>query len=100
MPTGPVIIKKYENRRLYDSSNSRYVNLEDIAQMVREGTEVLVVDAATGEDLTRFVLTQIVVGRRQVSELGVPAGYATASGCCGIRTSQPRGHACLHEGHG
>ena len=61
MPARPVIIKKYENRRLYDTSNSRYVNLEDIAQMVREGTEVQVVDAATGEDLTRFVLTQIVV---------------------------------------
>ncbi|MGA7415746.1 MAG: polyhydroxyalkanoate synthesis regulator DNA-binding domain-containing protein [Bryobacteraceae bacterium] len=61
MPARPVIIKKYENRRLYDTSNSRYVNLEDIAQIVREGTEVRVVDAATGEDLTRFVLTQIVV---------------------------------------
>jgi len=61
MPARPVIIKKYENRRLYDTSNSRYVNLEDIAQMVREGTEVQVVDAVTGDDLTRFVLTQIVV---------------------------------------
>lgn len=61
MPARPVVIKKYENRRLYDTSNSRYVNLEDIAQMVREGTEVQVLDAATGEDLTRLVLTQIVV---------------------------------------
>ena len=61
MPARPVIIKKYENRRLYDTSNSRYVNLEEIAQMVRDGTEVQVVDAATGEDLTRLVLTQIVV---------------------------------------
>ncbi len=61
MPARPVIIKKYENRRLYDTSNSRYVNLEDIAQMVREGTEVQVLDAATGEDLTRLVLSQIVV---------------------------------------
>jgi polyhydroxyalkanoate synthesis repressor PhaR len=61
MPSRPVIIKKYENRRLYDTSNSRYVNLDDIAQMVREGIEVQVLDAATGEDLTRFVLTQIVV---------------------------------------
>ncbi len=61
MPSRPVIIKKYENRRLYDTSNSRYVNLDDIAQMVREGIEVQVLDAATGEDLTRLVLTQIVV---------------------------------------
>lgn len=61
MPAPTVIIKKYENRRLYDTSNSRYVNLEDIAQMVREGTGVQVLDAVTGEDLTRFVLSQIVV---------------------------------------
>jgi polyhydroxyalkanoate synthesis repressor PhaR len=61
MPARPVIIKKYENRRLYDTSRSRYVNLEDIAQMVREGNEVRVIDAATGEDLTRLVLTQIIV---------------------------------------
>ena len=61
MPAQTVIIKKYENRRLYDTSNSRYVNLDDIAQMVREGIEVQVLDAATGEDLTRVVLSQIVV---------------------------------------
>ena len=56
-----VIIKKYENRRLYDTAGSRYVNLEDVAQMVRDGTEVQVVDAATGEDLTRLILTQIIM---------------------------------------
>jgi polyhydroxyalkanoate synthesis repressor PhaR len=56
-----VIIKKYENRRLYDTAGSRYVNLEDVAQMVRDGTEVQVVDASTGEDLTRIVLTQIIM---------------------------------------
>jgi polyhydroxyalkanoate synthesis repressor PhaR len=61
MPASTVIIKKYENRRLYDTSNSRYVNLEDIAQMVREGTDVQVLDAGSGEDLTRIVLSQIVV---------------------------------------
>lgn len=60
MPGKIVVIKKYENRRLYDSTNSRYVNLEDIAQMVRDGVDVQVVDASTGEDLTRVVLTQIV----------------------------------------
>jgi polyhydroxyalkanoate synthesis repressor PhaR len=61
MERKPVIIKKYENRRLYDSTNSRYVNLEEVAQMVQEGREVQVLDAATGEDLTRLVLTQIIV---------------------------------------
>jgi polyhydroxyalkanoate synthesis repressor PhaR len=61
MPRKPVIIKKYENRRLYDATNSRYVNLDEIARMVREGRELRVLDAATGEDLTRLVLTQIIV---------------------------------------
>jgi len=61
MERKPVIIKKYENRRLYDSSSSRYVNLEEVAQMVQDGREVQVLDAATGEDLTRLVLTQIIV---------------------------------------
>src|ERR1700739_2688185 len=56
-----VIIKKYEKRRLYDSTNSRYVNLEEVAQMVQDGREVQVLDAATGDDLTRLVLTQIIM---------------------------------------
>jgi polyhydroxyalkanoate synthesis repressor PhaR len=56
-----VIIKKYENRRLYDSTNSRYVNLDDVAEMLRKGSEVQAVDATTGEDITRLVLTQIIV---------------------------------------
>jgi polyhydroxyalkanoate synthesis repressor PhaR len=61
MPPKQIIIKKYENRRLYDATNSRYVNLDEIARMVREGRELQVQDAATGEDLTRLVLTQIIV---------------------------------------
>lgn len=70
---GPtVIIKKYGNRRLYDSSNSRYVNLDDIAQMVREGADIRVVDAATGEDLTRLVLTQIIVESAKVPDSPFP----------------------------
>ena len=55
-----LVIKKYENRRLYNTNYSRYVNLEEVAVMVQEGHDVQVVDAATGEDLTRQVLTQII----------------------------------------
>lgn len=55
------VIKKYENRRLYDTDASRYVNLEDIAAMVRRGEDVSVVDVKTGRDLTREILLQIVV---------------------------------------
>jgi polyhydroxyalkanoate synthesis repressor PhaR len=61
MTRKPVIIKKYENRRLYDSTNSRYINQDEIARMIRDGRDVQVLDAATGEDITRLVLTQIIV---------------------------------------
>jgi len=61
MDAQTIVIKKYENRRLYDTTHSRYVNLDEVAQMVREGRDVQVLDAITGEDRTRAVLTQIVV---------------------------------------
>lgn len=54
------VIKKYENRRLYDTSASRYVNLEDLARMVEEGQDLVVTDVKTGRDLTREVLLQLV----------------------------------------
>jgi polyhydroxyalkanoate synthesis repressor PhaR len=56
-----VVIKKYENRRLYDTTNSRYVNLEEVAQLLQQGHDVQVVDATTNEDITRLILTQIIV---------------------------------------
>jgi polyhydroxyalkanoate synthesis repressor PhaR len=57
----PLIIKKYENRRLYNTLTSQYINQDQVAQLVRDGHEVRVVDAATGADLTRLVLAQIVL---------------------------------------
>jgi polyhydroxyalkanoate synthesis repressor PhaR len=54
------VIKKYANRRLYNTATSTYVTLEDLAQMVRGGTDFVVYDAKTGEDITRPVLTQII----------------------------------------
>jgi len=56
----PVIIKKYANRRLYNTQTSSYVTLDHLAQMVKEGTEFEVRDARTGEEITRSVLTQII----------------------------------------
>lgn len=56
----PVIIKKYANRRLYNTESSSYVTLDHLAQMVRQGTAFEVQDARTGEDITRSVLTQII----------------------------------------
>ncbi|HEX2594225.1 MAG TPA: polyhydroxyalkanoate synthesis repressor PhaR [Rhizomicrobium sp.] len=57
---GPVVIKKYANRRLYNTQTSSYVTLDHLAQMVKDGTEFEVRDARTGDDITRSVLTQII----------------------------------------
>jgi polyhydroxyalkanoate synthesis repressor PhaR len=57
----PVVIKKYANRRLYNTETSTYVTLEDLAQMVRSERDFVVFDARTGDDLTHAVLTQIIV---------------------------------------
>jgi polyhydroxyalkanoate synthesis repressor PhaR len=56
----PVTIKKYANRRLYNTGTSTYVTLEDLATMVKTGEDFVVYDAKTGEDITRSVLTQII----------------------------------------
>ena len=72
MDPDKVVIKKYANRRLYDTSGSRYINLEDIAALVRNGTDVQVVDATTGEDLTRVTLTQIIVEDAKEQPTGLP----------------------------
>jgi polyhydroxyalkanoate synthesis repressor PhaR len=55
------IVKKYANRRLYNTGSSRYVTLDDLSQMVRQGQHFVVHDAKTGEDLTRSILTQIIL---------------------------------------
>jgi polyhydroxyalkanoate synthesis repressor PhaR len=59
-PEGPVTIKKYANRRLYNTGTSTYVTLEDLATMVKAGDDFIVHDAKTGEDITRQVLAQII----------------------------------------
>ena len=67
MHPAPALIKKYGNRRLYDTAGSRYVNLDNLAAMVRAGREVRVLDAKTGRDLTRVTLTQIITKMRKAS---------------------------------
>lgn len=67
-----VVIKKYENRRLYDTTHSKYVNLDEVAQMVRQGADLQVVDAKSGEDLTRTILTQIIVDESRGDQSGLP----------------------------
>ena len=57
----PLIIKKYENRRLYNTLASEYINQDQVAQLVRDGHDLRVVDATTGQDITRLILAQIVL---------------------------------------
>lgn len=70
--TATVLIKKYGNRRLYDTTGSRYVNLDDLADLVRAGKEVRVVDAKSGRDLTRVTLTQIITEDAKGKPTGLP----------------------------
>ena len=61
----PVVVKKYANRRLYNTATSSYVTLDDLAKLIKEGGDFVAHDAKTGEDITRSVLTQIIVEQEQ-----------------------------------
>jgi polyhydroxyalkanoate synthesis repressor PhaR len=71
----PVIIKKYANRRLYNTQTSSYVTLDNLSQMVRNGGDFIVYDAKNGEDITRSVLTQIIVEEEQKGQNLLPIGF-------------------------
>jgi polyhydroxyalkanoate synthesis repressor PhaR len=71
----PVIVKKYANRRLYNTDTSTYVTLEDLAEMVRGERDFVVYDAKTGEDLTHSVLTQIIVEQESRGTNLLPIGF-------------------------
>ncbi len=70
-----VTIKKYANRRLYDTESSTYITLDRLAQMVREGREFEVVDAKSGDDITRQVLTQIIVDEEARGSTMLPINF-------------------------
>jgi polyhydroxyalkanoate synthesis repressor PhaR len=73
--SGPIIIKKYANRRLYNTATSSYVTLDNLSQMVRAGSDFVVFDAKTGEDITRSVLTQIIVEEEQKGQNLLPISF-------------------------
>ena len=77
MKNPEILIRKYSDRRLYDTSASRYVKLEDVARMVRDGIDVRVVDARSGKDLTDVVLTQIIVEDARDREVALPMQLLT-----------------------
>ena len=72
---GPIIIKKYANRRLYDTSTSSYVTLDHLSDLVREGRDFEVRDAKTGDDLTRQVLTQIIFEQETKGQGALPLNF-------------------------
>ncbi|GAB5541092.1 MAG: polyhydroxyalkanoate synthesis regulator DNA-binding domain-containing protein [Sandaracinaceae bacterium] len=67
--TNPVVVKKYGNRRLYDTTESRYITLEELAERIRGGDEVQVVDAKSGKDLTQQTLAHIILESRGAAKL-------------------------------
>ncbi len=72
---GTIVIKKYANRRLYDTSASRYVTLDHLRDLVKEGMDFQVVDAKSGEDLTRGVLAQIIFEEESKGETLLPVEF-------------------------
>lgn len=71
----PTVIKKYANRRLYDTGRSSYVTLDDLCEMVKDEIDFVVYDAKSGEDITRSVLTQIIVDQEAKGENLLPVGF-------------------------
>jgi polyhydroxyalkanoate synthesis repressor PhaR len=73
--TKPAVVKKYANRRLYNTATSSYVTLDELSHMVRKGEEFVVFDAKTGEDITRSVLTQIILEEDGKGRNLLPIGF-------------------------
>ena len=73
--TPPIVIKKYANRRLYNTATSSYVTLDDLSQMVKKRSDFVVYDAKTGEEITRAVLTQIIVEEEGKGQNLLPTAF-------------------------
>lgn len=75
VPSPPVVVKKYANRRLYDTESSSYITLDTLAELVRTGRDFVVYDAKSGDDITRGVLTQIIVEEEGKGRAMLPTGF-------------------------
>ena len=71
----PVVVKKYANRRLYNTESSSYITLDNLAEMVRQGRDFVVYDAKSGDDITRGVLTQIIVEEENKGRAMLPTNF-------------------------
>ena len=69
------VIKRYSNRKLYDTQESRYVTLEELEELIRAGKEISVVDVSTGEDLTSVALAQIILENERNHRVALPTGF-------------------------
>lgn len=74
-PRPPVVVKKYANRRLYNTESSSYITLDNLAEMVRNGRDFVVYDAKSGDDITRGVLTQIIVEEEGKGQNLLPTAF-------------------------
>ena len=85
----PVIVKKYANRRLYNTRSSSYITLDDLARMTREGIDFKVLDAKPGNDITHSILTQIIMEEEAHGEHMLPVGFLRCwSGRAALRFGQ------------
>jgi polyhydroxyalkanoate synthesis repressor PhaR len=71
----PYVIKRYSNRKLYDTQESRYVTLEELEELIRAGKEISVVDVSTGEDLTSVTLAQIILENERSHRAALPTAF-------------------------
>src|SRR5467141_4896589 len=69
------VIKRYSNRKLYETQESRYVTLEELEELIRAGKEISVVDVSTGEDLTSVTLAQIILENERSRRAGLPTAF-------------------------
>ena len=72
---GKIVLKKYANRRIYDTEKSAYITLEQVGDLIRAGRQVSVIDAKTSEDVTAFILTQIIVEEAKNKRVLLPAPF-------------------------
>ncbi len=75
VPEGTIVIKKYANRRLYNTASSSYITLEDLAKMVRDNVEFAVFDAKSGDDITHSILTQIIMDEESNGGQMLPVSF-------------------------
>ena len=92
----PTPIKRYQNRKLYNTITKRYITLEDVGKLIRGGSDIVVTDSVSGEDITTHILTQVIMGQEKRGQgilsqgllTGANQGSARYSGCSEAAAAQ------------